>query len=381
MTRSEIYPLAVLIAFLAIALELVRAASGASTTQPVPNGTDIAKLKLVAGTTYLVAKAAKVTGSTQLFIAPGLDNITIDGNGGTLTTEFAGTLLNIKARNFTLQNFALIDGGPETILATIGGDWCTIQNSKTADGMLKFACTVTGGTEFHCYGNHIGICGSVPVFVCTSGSHGSGNYFAGSWGEYCWRGSADTDKNGNAIYAPIIINGAVQKDKNGVPLKGELVRPIGADWSNNTFDNRCNLKGKPAIGWRGIDNVNFWDNTIYGYTRGGEPIPPDGSAGTVTRNGRCNFFLFHGNHFIMTGTASSAPTNAVQIMGGVTGSIYTNTFDGPADIDSPIAVATNNAVTIPPNAQLFAPGQKVQPLIAPTSDKSSYTVPAAQPNH
>ena len=361
MTRS-LNIIALAVAYLAIVALFVGAAAG-QTTQPIPNGADLSALRLLPNTTYLVAKGGSVTASKQLLLL--VDGVTIDGNGGNLTTEVAGTLFNVlRAKRFTIQNFGVKDatgkwtggiaGHPETVVLTIASDGCAVKNCRSTDGLLKFACTTTGGVNFNCLNNDIGVCGSVPVFICTDNSTVAGNYFHGSWGEYCLRYVANSDNHGNPIY-----------------VNGSLVRPQVANVYGNTFDNRGNLHGKPAIGFRAVDRVSCWGNTIYGYVRAGEPIPADGSAGSVTRDGRCAMFSLHANHFVMVGTVSSAETNAVQVMGGVTGAINLNTFEPQADVYSPIAVATNNAVTVSGNIQQFTAGQRQQPIIAPTSDPAS----------
>lgn len=326
---------------------------------PVVNGTDLATLKLLPNTTYLCAKGGTFYAGKQLLIVA--NSVTIDINGGTLKLENAhgdwthGTIFNVlHASGFHLTNAANIVGGPEAVLLTVSGDHCAVDKCKSTNGLLKFAITATGGTNFNCIDNDIGITGSVSVFICTDRSIITGCNFRGSVGEYCVRYVADSDNKGNAIY----VNGVLQ-------------RPQNATLSLCTIDNRGNSYGKQCVGFRAVDYVTCWGNTIYGSVRMGEPVPADGSAGKVTPTARCNFMAFHTNAFPMSATPAGV-TNAVTVQGGVTGSVSLVTFQPPADTYSPVAVASNNSIVVNSCTQQFLAGQKIQPLIAPTSDKASY---------
>jgi hypothetical protein len=323
--------------------------SGAATV-PVLNGSDLATIMEHAtpNTTYQLERNGSVSASKEILLSSGQDGITVDGNGGSLTTEVKGTLFNVRTGKFTLCNFGKdaagnltktsgLAGHPETILVTSAGQQTTITNNVVQDGFMKFAFTETGNDGLVVSNNNVGQTASVTVYICTSNSTITGNTFAGSWAEYVLRYSPDTDNRGNPIY----VNNVLQ-------------RPSRAIISANRIVNH-NSKGKQAIGFRAVDEVDCFGNTIDGVVRVGEPIPATG-AGKVTPDARCAFFSLHGNTFLdsMSVSSPATVTNTVQVYGGATGAITGNTFKATADIDPPLAIATNNAITVSGNVQQFA---------------------------
>lgn len=324
-----------------IALLLASTASAAiPIIQPVPANADIGKLPLKANTTYYCPGA--VTMSAGIILPQGSS---FDGrNTGTLTiAKTVGLAFNCIYPDSGVTGFKLITGGTSTVLISCGSkggaNGCYFTHNTTADGWNLCFQTVGGGTGFNFSDNIIGVCNNYPVYCVDDGLICNYNTFGGSIGQYI-----------------------IRLTNNGGTTPG----PKNATIVGNILDQRVNKFGKQAVGMRMASHWVCSANTFYGSARIGE-------VDATTDIQWCDGFTFTNNIFVLSANGTgSAPTNAIAVLSGSTGNIAGNVFQPQANLVSPIAISSMNAVTVTENVQQLTAAQKPMPLIPSSSDPKSY---------